>query len=80
MSSTVVQNNSVTYSGGFIVAYDLVISIDQYHFRSNRALFGGVFMISSSSLILLSNSGNPRILMMFDNNIANQSGGAIYAH
>jgi predicted outer membrane repeat protein len=74
----IVQNNRASANGGFIEAYHSIVSIGQYHFKNNSAKFGGVFMITNTSLTLLGSS-DPQRLMTFENNMADDSGGLILA-
>jgi hypothetical protein len=49
-----IQNNSGRANGGFIEAYNSLITMDQYYyFKSNSALFGGAFHIRKTSSTLI---------------------------
>jgi hypothetical protein len=75
-SGLLIRNNTATYNGGFLEAYD---SINQYeNVRSNSAEYGGAFCIENSSLIIIGNM-DPSIPMILEDNIATESGAAIFA-
>jgi hypothetical protein len=72
-----IQDNHATANGGFMAAYDSIISIEQYHVKNNSAQYGGVFLIWNTSLTLVGSNDHVD-LTVFEDNIAVISGGVIY--
>jgi hypothetical protein len=77
-STITLQNNIACGNGGFIVAYDSFITIDQCNFKNNSAAFGGIFNITTSNLTLVGSS-DPTNPMTLGYNIGTGSGGVIFA-
>jgi predicted outer membrane repeat protein len=73
-----IQDNHAAVHGGFLIALHSIITIDQCHFTNNRAQFGGVFFIYNTSLLLVGAS-DPTVPIVFEENIATDSGGVLYA-
>jgi predicted outer membrane repeat protein len=77
-SPITIQGNHATALGGFVTAFYSTVTIEHYHFKNNSARSGGVFFIVNTSLALIGSS-NHTIPIVFENNIANFSGGVIFA-
>jgi predicted outer membrane repeat protein len=76
LSLITIQGNSAMVNGGFMSSYYLTITIGQYHFKNNSAKHVGVFIIRNTSLTLVGSS-DLTLLIVFEDNIATNSGGAV---
>jgi predicted outer membrane repeat protein len=57
----------------------LIVTIEQYHFKNNSAINGGVFSMYQNSSWTLVGRNDYTVLTMFEDNIVADNGGAIYA-
>jgi hypothetical protein len=73
-----IQDNRASVSGGFVMTNSSIITIDQCHFKNNRAQYGGVLFISNTSLMLMGSSDQP-VPIVAEDNIATTLGGVIFA-
>jgi predicted outer membrane repeat protein len=75
---SVVQNNIVNRSGGFIYAENSKIDMNNVNMKSNTATFGGA-IVTYDSILKLIGSDNPKLPTIVQNNLANRGGGFIEA-
>jgi predicted outer membrane repeat protein len=74
-----IRNNTVPNNGGFLSAFGSNITIQEHRFIRNRADYGGVFAIYSSSNLTIEGRSDSVIPTTMENNMASISGGAIFS-
>jgi hypothetical protein len=75
---SLVQYNVANRNGGFIAAQNSSLEMYSINMKHNAATFGGAIYTFDSALKLIG-SGNPTLPTIVENNVANVSGGFIFA-
>lgn len=75
-----IKDNIAINKGGYIVANYSYISIKQYNIIRNIAFRGGGFFIDNTIILLYGNTDNNPLPTIYENNIANFSGGLLFSN